>query len=55
MVYRIKLTWVNLKWAEYNTQIHKICKAVCQTIYVYMQAGQVVAVPDLIKGMLTCT
>jgi len=42
-------------WAEYSTQIHKICKNVCQTIYVYMQAGQVVAVPDLIRGTMTCT
>ena len=46
---------MNHKWAEYSTHILKICKTVCQTIYVYMQAGQVVAVPDLIKGTMTCT
>ena len=53
--YRIKPTRVNHKWAEYSTQIHKICKTVCQTIYIHMQAGQVVAVPHLISGTMTCT
>jgi hypothetical protein len=53
--YRIKPTRMNHKWPEYSTQIHKICKTVCQTIHAYMQVGKVVAVPDLIKGTMTCT